>query len=595
MASTRKPGAGLLIRGLLREAKPFRWHIATLLVIGLLNAPLTLLNPFPLKVLIDSVLGTKPLPAAVQAFLPAGSARNGVQAIALLAVLFVLIALLKQLADFGSSVLRTYTGERLVLSFRTRLFDHLQRLSLRYHDTRGTADSTYRIQYDAPAIQWIAIDALIPLSSDAFTLIAMIVVMARLDPGLALVALTITPILFFVSQTYSKRLKVRWREAKDLESSTLGVVQEALASVRVVKAFAQEERESQRYVSQAGRSVKQQVVLATTGGVFSVIIGMVMAAGVATVLFVGALHVQQKVMTLGEFILVMSYIGLLYAPLQNFSKSAASLQGSVAGLERAFELLDEEREVDDREHPISLARAKGQVTFEHVGFSYGSERPALKDVSFSVEAGSRVGISGSTGAGKSTLMSMLLRMYDPTTGRVLLDGVDLRDIRLRDLRNQFAVVLQEPLLFSSSISENIAYGKPDASEEEIIAAARAANAHDFIARLPQGYDTKVGERGVALSGGERQRISIARAFLKDATLLILDEPTSSVDVGTEELILDAMERLMAGRTVFMIAHRMNTLELCDVRIEMRDGQLHSITDSASDSPTSAAGRLPVGI
>lgn len=573
MASTRKLGGRLLLRGLVREAKPFRWHILTLLGLGLLNAPITLLNPVPLKLVIDSVLGTEPLPASVSSLLPAGADRSSVQALAILAALFVLIALLKQLTDFGSSLLRTYTGEKLVLSFRTRLFDHVQRLSLRYHDSRGTSDSTYRIQYDAPAIQWIAIDALIPLASDAFTLIAMIVVMARLDPGLAIVALTIAPILFFVSQSYSRRLKVRWREAKDLESSTLGVVQEVLSSVRVVKAFAQEDRESQRYVAQAGRNVRQQLALALTGGIFSVIVGMVMASGVAIVLFVGALHVETHVLTLGEFILVMSYIGLLYAPLQNLSRSSASLQGSMASLERAFELLGEVREVEDREHSISLARSKGDVAFDNVSFSYDAERPALKDVSFSVKAGSRVGISGSTGAGKSTLMSLLLRLYDPTTGRILLDGVDLRDIKLRDLRNQFAVVLQEPLLFSSSIAENIAYGKPDATDEEIVAAARAANAHDFITRLRQGYETRVGERGVALSGGERQRISIARAFLKDASILILDEPTSSVDVETEGLILEAMERLMKNKTVFMIAHRLHTLDLCDVRLELNRGEL----------------------
>jgi ATP-binding cassette subfamily B protein len=583
MTSAEKTGGKVLVRGLFREVKPFGWHILALLALGLLNAPLTLLNPVPLKLVIDSVLGSKPLPPAIAALIPNGAGRAGVGAVAILAALFVLIAFFKQLTDFASSLLRTYTGERLVLSFRSKLFNHVQHLSLRYHDTRGTADSTYRIQYDAPAIQWIAVDALIPLASDAFTLIAMIAVMARLDPGLAVVALTITPVLFFVSQTYSRRLKVRWREAKDLESSTLGVVQEVLSSVRVVKAFAQEDRENQRYALHAGRNVKQQVALAITGGVFSVIVGMVMATGVAVVLFVGTLHVQSGVITLGEFILVMSYIGLLYTPLQNFSRSAASLQGSIASLERAFEVLGHAPEVEDRPHAQPMSRARGDVTFENVDFSYDLERPALRDVSFLVSSGSRVGISGSTGAGKSTLMSLLLRLYDPTRGRILLDGVDLRDIRLRDLRNQFAIVLQEPILFSSSIRENIAYGKADATDEEIVAAAVAANAHDFIAKLPEGYKTRLGERGVTLSGGERQRISLARAFLKNASLLILDEPTSSVDVKTEELILEAMERLMSGRTVFMIAHRMNTLELCDIRLEMQHGRLVSKTSFGSQS------------
>ena len=493
----------------------------------------------------------------------------------------VAIAFLKQLADLGFAVLRTYAGEKLVLGFRAKLFRHSQNLSLRYHDTAGTSDSTYRIQYDAPAIQWIGIDAAIPLVTSVLTLVAMLVVMARIDWQLALVALAVVPVLFGVSQFYTKKLKVRWRDLKNLESSSMGVIQEVLSSVRVVKAFAQEDREQSRYMTHAGKSLRQQLKLSFTGGTFSFAIGMLMALGTATVLFLGARHVQTGVITMGELILMMSYLAMLYSPLQTLSKSAGSLQGSIVSMERALSLLDEAPEVVESANPQPLSNARGDIEFRNVTFSYSSERrPALGNVSFKVAAGSRVGIAGTTGAGKSTLISLLLRLYDPNEGAVLLDGVDLREYKLRDLRNQFAIVLQEPVLFSRTIGENIIYARPEAGREEMIQAAKAANAHEFIMRLAKGYETEVGERGVQLSGGERQRISLARAFLKDAPILILDEPTSSVDLTTELAIIEAMKRLMAGRTSFMIAHRLSTLDICDVRINVELGQVISVQKTA---------------
>ena len=544
MSNARKQSDLAIYRRLLLEARPFWLNIAGLFTLSLLATPLTLLNPLPLKIVLDSVLGTHELPAWLVWIFPAGTQRTDVIVLAAIAGLLVAIALLKQILDLAFALLRSYTGEKLVLAFRAKLFRHTQGLSLSYHDTTGTADSTYRIQYDAPAIQWITIDAFIPLVSSLLTLVAMIVVMARIDLQIALVALAVVPVLFIASQIYSRRLKLRWREAKDLESSTLSVVQEVLSSVRVVKAFAQEDREQERYVASAGKNLRQQIKLALTGGSFGLIIGVAMATGTAIVLFLAARHVQAGRITLGELVLVMSYLALLYSPLQTLSKSAASLQGSLVSAERAFELLDEAPEVIEKSDARPLERARGGVAFENVSFGYNPERPALRKISFEISAGARVGIAGTTGAGKSTLVSLLLRLYDPTDGKVFLDGVDLRDFKLRDLRNQFAIVLQEPVLFSSSIGENIAYAKPDATDAEIIAAAQAANAHDFISRLPQGYKTEVGERGVQLSGGERQRISLARAFLKDAPILILDEPTSSVDVKTEAVIMEAMLRLL---------------------------------------------------
>ena len=590
MKPERKYSDLALYHRLLLQARSHWPHIAGLFIISFLSTPLTLLNPLPLKIVVDSVLGSRPLPLFLARLLPAGAERTSSAALLLVAGFFILIALLKQVSDLSFSLLRTYTGEKLVLSFRACLFRHVQRLSLSYHDEKGVSDSTYRIQYDAPAIQWIAVDSVIPLITSGVTLLAMIYVMGRIDWQLAMVALTVAPLLFFVSQIYSNKLKIRWREAKDLESSALAVVQEVLSSVRVVKAFVQEDREQGRYVDRAGKNLREQIRLSLVGGSFGLIVGLALAVGTAVVLYLGARHVQSGIISLGELILVMSYLALLYTPLQTISKSAASLQGSLVSAERAFALLDEAPDVKEKPHARPLLRARGEVVFENVSFAYNPERPALQNISFAVPPGARVGIAGTTGAGKSTLASLLLRLYDPGSGRILLDGVDLTDYKLRDLRNQFAVVLQEPVLFATSLAENISYARPEASETEIIAAAEAANAHEFIIRMPQAYKTQVGERGVQLSGGERQRISLARAFLKDAAILILDEPTSSVDVKTETAILEAMERLMRGRTTFMIAHRLSTLEICDVRLQLEAGQLVS---SVHHSAAVLNGGIPV--
>jgi ATP-binding cassette subfamily B protein len=310
---------------------------------------------------------------------------------------------------------------------------------------------------------------------------------------------------------------------------------------------------------------------------YALLVGLTTSVGGAIVLFVGARHVQAGLITTGELVLVMSYLLQLYAPLKTMSKNAGSLQGYLASAERAFAVLDQQPEVRERPGARSLPRARGDLVFEGVSFGYGTRKPVLEEVSLHVRPGMRLAVTGATGAGKTTLVSLLNRFYDPTEGRILLDGVDLRDYRLSDLRNQFAVVLQEPLLFSTSIGENIAYARPEASLEEVAAAAAAAGADAFIEALPDGYDTLVGERGVRLSGGERQRISLARAFLRDAPILILDEPTSSVDAQTERVIMNAMYQLMKGRTTLMIAHRVATLGRCDHRIELSAGRVVGMT------------------
>jgi ATP-binding cassette subfamily B protein len=567
-----------LYRRLLRQVRSYRLHIVGIFLLFLLASPLALLTPLPLKIAVDSVVGSHHLPGLLALLVPAGAARSHTAVLLLAAGLFVAITLASQLQNLASSVLSTYTGERLVLDFRTQLFGHVQRLSLAHHDTQGTADSTYRIQYDAMSIQTIAIDGVIPFISAAVTLAGMIYVTARIDGQLALVALAVSPVLFLVSRAYRRRLRSQSRAVKKLESSALGVVQEVLAAVRVVKAFGQEEREQERFVRRSSAGMWARIRYAVGEGVFGLLVGLTTAVGTAAVLFIGMRHVQAGVLTLGQLLLVLGYLSQLYAPLRTISKKVGDLEASLASAERAFALLDAAPDVAERPNARPLTRARGAVAFRNVWFAYGTDgtdRPALHDISFEIGAETRLGIVGTTGAGKTTLVSLLTRFYDPTAGQILLDGVDLRDYRLADLRNQFAIVLQEPVLFSTTIAENIGYGRPDAGDDEIVAAARAANAHDFIMNLPQGYETLVGERGMRLSGGERQRISLARAFLKDAPILILDEPTSSVDVKTEAAIMEAMERLMQGRTTVMIAHRLSTLAHCDARLEIEHGRLVS--------------------
>lgn len=563
--------AHTLYRRVLQEARPYWTFILGKLGLSLLSTPLTLLAPLPLKIVVDSVLGDEPLPGWLQPLAPAHVVGSDRTLLAVTIGLVVVIALLTQLRVLASTVLSTYTGEKLVLDFRSRIFRHAQRLSLMHHDAKGASDSTYRIQYDAPAIQWIAIDGIIPFITSTVKLAAMIYVTSRINTQLALLALAVTPLLYLLSRTSGNRLRSEWRDVKVIDSSVMAVVQEVIGSVRVVKAFGQEDHEQRRFTDEASKSVRAKVRLSLLEGGLGLLIGLTTAAGTAAILYVGVGQVQSGVISLGDLLLVMGYLTQLYKPLETMSQKVADLQSSLSSAERAFTLLDEEPDVPEKPQARRLPRARGAVRFDDVSFGYDQDNLVLQNVSFAIKAGTRLGIAGTTGAGKTTLVSLLTRFYDPTSGRILLDGVDLRDYRLADLRNQFAIVLQEPVLFSTSIGENIAYARPGASHEDIVAAARAAHAHDFVVDLSEGYDTRVGERGMRLSGGERQRISLARAFLKDAPILILDEPTSSVDVHTEELIIDAMMTLMRERTTLMIAHRLSTLEHCDAQLVIEQG------------------------
>jgi len=562
-----------LYRRLLQQARPYWPHIAGIFLLSLVSPPLALLTPLPLKIAVDSVIGADPLPGFLDAWLPAAATRSRATVLVTAALLLVAINLLLCLRGLGSWLLETYTGEKLVLEFRGQLFRHVQRLSLSYHDTKGTTDSTYRIQYDAPSIQWVLVNGVTPFITSAFTLIGMIVVTARIDDQLAFVALAVSPGLFLLARASSHRLRSRWYQVKAVQSQAMSVVQEVLAAVRVVKAFGQEDREQKRFLQHASRGVRGQMELAFLEGGFDLLVGLTIAVGTAAALVIGVFHVQSGTLTLGTLLMVMVYLAQLYGPMETITKKMADLQASLASAERVFALLDELPEVAERPGARSISRASGAVAFQNVSFAYDKNHAVLHDVSLEIRPGTRVGIVGTTGAGKTTLVSLLTRFYDPTAGRILLDGVDLRDFRIADLRNQFSIVLQDPVLLSSSIAENIGYARPGASQREVMVAAELANVHQFIIRLPDGYQTQVGERGMRLSGGERQRIALARAFLKDAPILILDEPTSAVDAATEAGIMEAIERLLPGHTTFVIAHRPSTLRGCDLILVIDHGRL----------------------
>ena len=560
-----------LCRRMLSQARSYWCHIVGIFLLDTLATPLSLLKPVPLMIAVDSVVGSHTLPRVLDVLIPSFAKTSPFRLLGVAAVLQVLIVLLTQLQDLAKYVLHTYTGGALTLGFRAQLFRHVERLSLSYHDTKGTADSIYRIQEDASAIQLITIDGVLPFLSESLKLVAMIYIVVRLDWRLAVVALAVSPLLVIYPRIYDRRMGHRYVLLKELESYALKVLQEVLTALRLVKAFGREDKEQERYVRHSGAGIQARIQLASAEGAFGLAVNLTTAVGTALVLFIGIRSVMSGNLSVGQLLVVINYLSELYGPLEAIPNQLATLQSSLAGAHRAFELLDEGPEVFERSNGRKLKRAVGAIEFRNVSFTYDSRNPVLRDVSFAVSPGTRLGIKGRTGAGKTTLTSLLMRFYDPTSGQILLDGVDIRDYTLADLRKQFALVLQEPILFSTTIWENIAYGRPDADEEEIAEAARAANVHDFIAGLPKGYQTQVGERGMTLSGGERQRIALARAFLKDAPILILDEPTSSVDVATEQAIIESMERLMSGRTVLLIAHRPCTLDICDARLEIAHG------------------------
>jgi ABC-type multidrug transport system fused ATPase/permease subunit len=555
-------------RRVLPYLKPHKRLAATSLAMMVAGALMALLSPWPLAILIDTVLGNEPLPSLLGPL-------AGLSTYTLLA-LAVAAGLIVTGLEHGLAVVDDYVNTKLdqsmVLDLRSDMFRHAQRLSMAYHDSKQTGKLMYQINNQAGAVGAVTV-AIPPVLQSLLTLVGMFVVVYAIEPTLALLSLSVVPFIYYSAGYYTRRIEPRIYHVRKLEGDSLTIVHEAMSMLRVIVAFGRETFEYRRFRTQGEEAVRARVHLTVRQTMFSLAVTMITASGTALVLGFGGHHVLEHHMTVGELVVVMGYISSMYKPLEQISNTVSTLQQQFISVKHAFDLLDTEPEIDERPGAQALERVRGRVTFERVSFSYSGRKGTLRDVSFDVAPGQRVAIVGPTGAGKSTLLSLLPRFYDPAVGRVCLDGHDLRDVTLDSLREQVSVVLQEPLLFSASIRDNIRYGRLDAPMEHVVAAAEAANAHDFISALPKGYDTELGERGALLSGGERQRISVARAFLKDAPVLILDEPTSSIDSKTEAVILNALERLIEGRTTFMVAHRLSTVREADLILVVNHGEV----------------------
>ena len=574
MLQSKQGDVSLVIR-LLRIGRPIWIYLATFLILNLLAAPLSLLMPVPVKIAVDSVLGDAPLPTWLDVITPIEWKNSPMSLLWLAIVMIFLVAILQQLRAMVASLLRVYCGEKINVLFRAKLFRQAQRLSLAFHDRQGSNETLYRIQYDGIAGQGAIVTGVLPMIGSMVTVIIMLVVILRMDWQLTLVALSVCPVLILTTRFFRPHLRKGWTIAKEAESAVLHVVQETLAMIRIVVAFRQEEREQGRFSDRAQESIRTKLRVVFQEGLFGIIVGLTVAAGTAGALYIGVLHVQNGTLLLGNLLLVMMYLAMLYQPLTALGEKAAAIQGALASAVRAFAMLDEKPDVVEKPNGKKIHKSHGEFEFLNVGFSY-DDSPTLQNLNLRIPAGSRVGITGTTGAGKSTFISLLPRFYDPSNGQVLLDGTDLRDYDLADLRDQFGIVLQDTALVSGTIAENIAYGRSTATMSEIVESAKLANAHQFISKFSDSYESQVGERGTKLSGGERQRIALARAFLRNASILILDEPTSSVDVKTEALVLEAIGRLMKGRTTFMISHRPNTLDSCDKRLHFENGRVQEI-------------------
>ena len=562
------------------DLRPYLWPLVVLLIVSLLAVPMTLIFPLPIKLLVDSVLGSQPLPGYLTIFV--GSQVSKTLALWLAISILMATAVLTYLQNLVNVWYSNKVGNRMTLDVRARLFRQMQRLSVAYHDTMGAADSVYRTLNDAPMLRSFGIDSLIPLTTSILTLGAMILVMVFLDWELALIALLVSPLMFLLTFVFRPRIRAGWRKFRASESAAMAVAQESLGASRLVKSYGQEERKNRELVSHYDASLSASLKVQVDSAVYSLLVGILTAAGLAAVLYIGIGHVQAGIgnLTLGSLLVVNYYVTQLYGPLRNVGQSILEIQMSLTGVERYRAVLDEKPDVPELPNAIPLARARGNIAFRNVSFAYTKDHPVLHDITFELPSGNRLGVVGPTGSGKTTLSTLLLRLFDPTEGVITLDDLDLKDYKLADLRNQYAVVHQETVLFSTSVAENIRFAKPNATMDEVIAAATAAKAQDFITNLPNGYDTLVGERGMKLSGGERQRISLARAFLKDAPILILDEPTSSLDVHTESAILDTIQELMKGRTTMMIAHRPSTLRDCNMILVLEDGRVNRVTSEA---------------
>jgi ATP-binding cassette, subfamily B, bacterial len=551
--------------------RPFWRSAVSSVLFTILLAAVSLAQPWPLAFIIDTVLGgesneKKPAPGWVTSLVGSSST-----ALILFAVfLSLLLTLAVGALSVGNDYVMTHVDQRMALNFRSDLFQHVQRLSLSFHDSARTGRLMYRMN-NSSAVGTVVV-SLLPLLESLLTLAGMLYIVFRIDSQLALMSLAVVPFIYLTTLHYGNRIEPELARVRGLEGRSLNIAHETMAMMRVVMAFGREHYEYQRFRDLGEESVDARVRLTVRQTAFKLVVGLITAVGTALVLGFGAIKVLDGQITTGELLVVLAYVAAVYAPLEMLSSSMAQFQEDFFRLRSSFSLLDAKSEVTESAEAKAVERVDGAIEFRDVSFSYPKSRGTLHNISFTVPPQTSLAIVGPTGAGKSTAVSLLPRFYELTGGHIIIGGHDIRDLTIDSLRSQFSIVLQEPLLFAGTIVDNIRYGRLDASPEAVEAAARQANAHDFITRLRHGYGTALGERGAKISGGERQRIAIARAFLRDAPILILDEPTSSIDSKTEGVILEALSRLMEGRTTVMIAHRLATIRAADQIIVIDRGR-----------------------
>jgi ATP-binding cassette subfamily B protein/subfamily B ATP-binding cassette protein MsbA len=539
------------------------WALAQVFLI----AGFELLKPWPLQVVIDNVLGGKPFPVTAFSSTPAGE-------LLLLACLGIVVV---HLGAGAMTLLHNYTtigvGQRMVNDLRGALYAHLQRLSLAFHSRQRVGDLLYRITADSFAVQTMIMNGALPILSAVVLLTGMLVVLLPLDPILTLLSLTVVPLLFALIAGFNRKIVDAATEVRTTESRVYSVVQWAMSAINLVQVFTKEDEEHRRFMGASGESLRATLRLYSWQTLYSGAVNLVIAGGTALVVYAGARAVISGRLSVGQLIVFISYLAQLYAPINQITQSWGLIAGARVGARRVFEVLDTEADLQDGTRSFPPEGARGEIAWRNVSFRYRPETPVLDGINLRVPAGAKIAVVGPTGVGKSTLLGLLPRFFDPSMGAVEIDGIDLRQYKLKSLRSQISMVLQPPLIFPLSIRDNIAYGRPGAADTEIYKSAKMARIHDFIFSLPEGYDTVIGESGMILSEGEKQRITIARALLRDAPILILDEPTSALDVATEALVMAGIERLIAARTTFIIAHRLSTVRRCDRIVVLRDGTI----------------------
>jgi ATP-binding cassette subfamily B protein/subfamily B ATP-binding cassette protein MsbA len=548
-----------LYRRVIGYYRPYLGRIGGSLVLMVIAVNFSLLKYWPVQWVIDHVVPVGPggeVKWAGMTFSPGGAALFAAGAM-------VIIYLLAGLLTFARNYVSIAVGLKALLQLRTQLYSYLQYLPLHFHDRRRSGDSTFRVAYDSQAVQTFYNRGFDTILGSVITLITTFLYMAAMDLTLAGISLLVLPLLWFTIYLFSTRVRRQSSELQQEESDVLTRASEGLTSIRIVHAFGQEEYEVREFAREARSSYAANLKLTVTNAVSTLAISGVMALGLAIVLYVATRHILDHRLTVGQLTLFLAYVGMLYQPLEQLSYTAWSLEGAAAAMQRVFEILDAEDVVPDRKDARAMPRAKGAIAFEDVSFAYDADQPILHGISLAVQPGQTVALVGGTGAGKTTLLSLVPRFYDPVSGAVRVDGLDVREVTKKSLRGNISVVLQDTLLLSGTVLENIAYGRPEATRAEIEAAAEAARAHEFIRVLPRGYETPVGERGVRLSGGQKQRIGLARAFLKNAPILLLDEPTSALDLTTEAEIMDTVRALMRQQTTLIVTHRLATIHHVD--------------------------------